>query len=464
MRWIVFGTLVVAAAVVALISFPMAWLGVLALLLVPLLSRADGRLLLYVGGTLTVFQSSAGISAPKVIFFVVAGGIGVFALFNSIRHFREPWARPFRAAMAGAGVIFGLTVLATIVGLLQGVVLSEVIRDGVTYLLIAAAVPVALDAARVMNTRAVRLLTIVVTSVSGASLMLHELTLRGVSNVAVDKLVAPSMMVLSAGVALACVRAFEGRRLKWGWLGFGAALVAFVLASGSREGLVLLAAALPVVGIAFRRRSGVFRLVVGVAGFAAGLGLLVVLAASTVTSSSFLQSRLQASLAVLQGGSLQDASGIIRARATAYALDVWWPNWAVGVGFGHVFPDPNPGGGTADFQVDSSATLLAKFGLIGCALLLVGVLLIVRSGWGRFGSLPRLSEQGVAIGAVAVWFAQLYFGSPTEDRGFSLAVLMIVLLLAARAREDASAEARDLQKPPGILEHPSVAQRGGVVP
>jgi hypothetical protein len=411
-------------------------LGVAAL---PLFARADGRLVLFAGGILTVFQSSVGISAPKVAYFVVAALIAGIATVNSLKHVRQPWGAPLKPALYGSAALLVTIMVASVTGLLNGASLSDVTRDGVTYLIIAAAVPIGLDAAAVLSLRTSSLIVVAVTLIAGSSFMVAILSLRGVSALSVDRLGLPSVMALSVGVAMALVRGLHGRRIRWIWLAFAGVLLAFVLATGSREGLVLLVAATAAVGMAARGRISSFRLVAGALAFVLATAALLIIATATVTSAAFIQNRVQSTLNVIQNGALQDASGVIRAQATRYALDAWQSNWAMGTGFGHVFPDPNPGGGTVDFQLDTPAIYLAKFGIAGCVLLVISIALIMRPALGRLTSnMHRLPEQSIALGAAAVWLAQCYFGAPTEDKGFSLAISMCLLLIGSACRNEAN--------------------------
>lgn len=431
------------AVLVVLLSFVAVWdplylLAVIPLCLLPLVLRPQGRVLMFVLGTFSVFSSSEGVSFAKIAFLAVAILMATISSVRVSRVLNEPWSKPLRSSMLGSGVIVLLIALASSVGVSQGAPVPQILRDSTTYFIIAAAVPIAIDAASVMSLRTVNTAVVLVTAFAGVSFTVAVLSLRGVSNLSVERFGLPSMMALTVGVGLASVRALESGKIQWRWFLFAAFLLGAVLASGSREGLILIVATLGSVAIAIQRRAGISRVIVGWVTLVLALLALLFVASRTITNATFLQTRIEASLNVIQNGTTQDASGFIRARATSIALTDWSPNRLFGVGFGHSFIDPNPGGGTSDFQIDTSAVYLAKFGIIGCVLLAVAIFLIVRPAIGHVFGPDRLPEQTAVLAAAAVWVVQLYFGSPTEDKGFSLAVLMAVLVLGVGSRSRAA--------------------------
>lgn len=426
---VIVSTLAVLQYPATLIVLPLAVLAVL------LMTKPSGRLLIFVAGALFVLQGASGVSAAKMAYFAVAAAIVVIAAFRCGRHLSAQWGGLFRRSFLGSGVLGLVIVTAGVTGLLGGAQISSVIRDGMTYMLIAGGVPVALDAASAFRLKAANRIAVIVTLIAGASFAVTFLALRGVSTLSIDRIGLASMMALSIGVSLGLVRGLAGPKIQWQWLLLAAVLIACVFATGSRTGLVLGAAALGIIGMRAAARVPLHRLVVGALGVTAALVALLWIAVSTVTTPQFLQSRIAATINAFENGSGQDASGVIRARATEYANDAWVQNWAFGSGFGHSFPSPNPGTGVVEFQMDTPMLLLAKFGLFGTVLVAIALILIVSPAVGRMAGVGRIPEQTAAVGASFVWMATLYFGTPTEDKGFSLAVLLAVLLMASSARE-----------------------------
>lgn len=461
MSWIALGVALTAVAVIGSLTNPQVLLVFPALVAFLFMLRSDTRLILFAAGVLFVFQSTDGISAPKVGFFLLVALITVVATVRSLKHLRQPWARHLKLPLLGSALLGFLTAVASVVGLSHGASGAFVLRDGITYLLIACAVPIAIDAGERTSIQFSKTVVVLVTAVAGFSFMVAFLSARGVSNIAITRLGLPTVMALSVGVSMSMVLALSGRRTQWRWLAFAAILVSFVLATGSRGGLVLLAASAGVVGLALTGRVRIYKLVLGAAGVVAAIVALLFFAASTVTSSAFLQTRIQASLNVLNNGSSQDASGSIRRLAAVYAKEAFAETPLLGSGFGHVYPNPSPEGGTVLFQIDTPFVLLAKFGYLGVILLTAALIIALFPAFRRWGD-PRLRiAQSTALGASFVWIAQLYFGAPTEDKGFSLAVLLALTLLTSSFRESHTPDSPEDREQ--IEDNPRVSTSGPAV-
>ncbi|MEQ4518728.1 O-antigen ligase family protein [Pseudarthrobacter sp. B907] len=401
-----------------------------------------GRIAIFAGGALAVFQSSSGASAVKLVYFAAALVVVLIAVIRCGAHMKTEWGALFKPALRGALLLVVLVLIAFTVGtLIMGVPVTEAARDGITYLMIAAAVPLAIDGASTMNRKSVRVVTVIITLLAAVSFAVLFLAARGVSSLSVERIGLASMMALSIGVSMGFVLGLGGRGVKMVWLLYVALLLACVLITGSRGGLILLAALVGVVGASRNARVPASKLFLGLVVCASGIVAALMVAAPNLTSAGFLQSRIDASILVMTEGAGQDTSGYIRARATGFALDAWNRYPILGVGLGHRFPDPTPGGYMVDFQLDTAATFLAKFGLIGTVLLFIALALIATPAFRVHKNLqPRLPEQAMMTGALAVWVATLIFGAPTEDKGFSLAVLMCLLMLASAFRTKPSLE------------------------
>ena len=433
--WLVAGSIAAIILTLAALGTPLYFSIVPIVGCIWFLREPIGRFVVFAGGALFVFGGEAGISAPKALYFIVALFIIGLATFRAANLVRTDWGRPFRSALWGSGVIATAAAVAVLVGLMNGAGISSVVRDGMTYLLILGAVPIAIDTASVMSRQTARWAVVAITLTAGLSFCVSFLAARGVSSLSIQHIGLPSMMALSVGVSLGLVLGLGQRGIRWGWVGLAIALISLVLVTGSRAGLVLLVAIVGVAGTNAAGRVPWHKLVVGAGAIAVSVAGLLVFASGIVTSSAFFESRIQASLNTIQNGAGQDASGIIRARATEFALEAWRQVWLTGQGFGHSYPDPSNGGGVLEFQIDTPAIILAKFGFVGTALLLVGFAFVIKPAFGSLAGTVRIPEQAVASGAAAVWIATTYFGTPTEDKGFSLAILMAILVLATSARE-----------------------------
>lgn len=432
--WVVGAALSTLIIVPVLLQVPeTAW----TLLAIPcwlLIKTPTGRLLLFIAGILLVLGTKAGVSTTKIVFFGMIVLLMAIAAYRVLRDMRShQWVRHLQVMMLGAGMLLLLVLLAFVVGIVQGEPITSVIRDSLTYLLIVAAVPIGLDAASSASPKLAVRITAAVTVVASVSFSLAFLSSRGAATLTLDRLGLPSMMALSVGVALGLVYGMGGPLKRSPWILFAAFPVFCVLVTGGRAGLVLLAAAIGIVGSRRAMRVPLRRMIVGLVALGTATAGALLLASSTILTAGFLDSRIQASITVIQQGRGQDQSGTIRVRAANQALEEWRQHLFFGSGFGHSFPNPSPGGGVVEFQMDTSSLFLAKFGLVGTVLLLVAIFMMIRPAFGSIAG-TRLTAQTIMAGSAAVWVCELYFGAPTEDKGFSIAILLLTILIGTALR------------------------------
>lgn len=435
---LIYGTalLLEVALVVAALGTPVLIPAIpLALVAAVLIGRGWGRLLLYVLGALFVFQSGEDGALLKMAYLAVALVVISIATVRSLRHVDTLWGRPFRTPMFGTAILTTVIAIAMINGLSLGMSPASVVRDATTYILVAGGVPIALDAAAEFRLSAAQRLVVLVTVIAGTSFAVTFLTLRGVSSLTIDRIGLASMMALSIGVSLSLVRGLGQQHVRWMWLLYGGLLIGLVLLTGSRTGLVLFAAFAGVLGLRASGRVPLTRALSGAVGLGAVIAAILWLASVTVTSAEFLLTRVEVALTAISGGASTDASGVMRAQATQYALDIWSDHPAFGWGFGQSYPSPKPGVESVEFQLDTPALFLAKFGVVGTLMIVAAMILIIQPAFAKLPVVGRIPEQTVATGALCVWLTTLIFGATTEDKGFSLAVLLCILLMAASYRE-----------------------------
>lgn len=425
---------------VVMATRPKLGLTALALVLTLVLKSPVGRLSWMLAGAFLVFQSSSGLSQPKVIYLVGLAGCGSVAAVRAVRHVRTSWGRQLRPVALGALVLVVWLVAELVFAVVAGAPVSQVARDGATYALIVLGLLVGFDAASTVSPGHARMITAGSGVAAAVGFSLAWLARRGVSTVGVDQFMLASMAATAPAVALGLVRGSRGRRAQRMWLILPAVILVLVLASGTRTGVVLFAVVAGVIGPAQRGLIPFRRLAI-VAFILAGAVLVSLpLLVSRVATAGFGEQRLTAVVGTLSGGIGQDRSGVIRARAYEYAEQIWLAHPLFGQGLGKVFPNPNPGGGMSDFALDTPLVLLAKFGVIGAALLLVGLALVFAS---LVQSRPRTDGAGaVARGVLAVSLLTLPFGVPTEDKGFALSMALLVMLAGSELR------AHERQSPP----------------
>ncbi|WP_258724173.1 O-antigen ligase family protein [Cellulomonas sp. NS3] len=400
-----------------------------------------GRLTWFVGGAMVVFQTSAGLTMPKVA-YVAGVAVALLLAAPGVARTLRTWGVRFRPGLWGAALLAGwLAVATSIQSLGAGVPVESWARDALTYFLVCAAVVFGIDAASVVSVRAARAVTACVGVVVAYGFATSWIQRRGLAAESGQVLLA-SMVALVVPISLAIVLALAGRGARAQWLALAGGLVGAVLLTGTRTGVVLLAPALGVIGAPSKGRVRASKILVGMAVALGVIAAALFTFGSRITGAGFQQARIRDAVRAFTEGVSQDGSGSIRIRAYEYAEGIFRDSPLLGQGLGVFFPNPNPGGGETSFSLDTPWVLLAKFGLVGAAVLVAALTLIVLPCFRPRGDPPML-EAAVASGSVVGWLAILPFGPPTEDKGFAISIALLLMLVGSAARTTAAATTGD---------------------
>lgn len=437
-QWIwLAGPTVVLVAVLAAMQEPRALLLLPAVALGVLFVRfAALRIIVFIGGALLVFQTSEGITLPKVAYLALVSLAVGLALVRLPRILRAAWGQEMRLAVIGSGLLAAWVILVTLPYsvAVEGVPVSAWARDAITYLLISAGVLIAIEAAATSSLKQVRILALGTGSVVAIGFSARWVGLRGFGGAEASQTLLASFVGVAFPLALAFALALVGPRIRPLYAFLGVFFLVALLVTGTRTAAVFGVVFLGLVGSHRKLRAGVFRVVAGVGSAALAVVLLLPLAGATFSSEQFISQRFDAGVQALTGGLTQDRSGAIRARAYEFAADIWRDHVLMGQGLGRVFPDPSVAGFTTSFSLDTPLSYPAKFGLIG-TIVLVGCLALVARALLRRGAHGYTVESTAFRGTVVVVLALLPFGAPTEDKGFALTVALAVLCVAVAKRE-----------------------------
>lgn len=430
-------TVVIVAATIVNAAAALAVPAAVALVLVVRYSWA--RAAFFMLGAFLVFQTSAGLSAPKIFYFSVVALSVLVSLGRLRRLAHDPVLRALRPAyFGGLGIIVWqlVLVLPYSVGV-RGVSVENWLRDGATYVLIGCAVIIALDAVGSTSRSLARGLVVMVGVIAAYSFATRWISARGLVETANNDdgaTLLSSVTALTLAVGLAFALALADGRLRWRWLVLGVLFVLAILVTGTRSGVVFGLVLVGIVGVSSKRRAP-YRLVLAGAGVAvAAVAVAVPLSAMFFNNAEFLTQRLASIWTTVQNGVQSDQSGAIRSRAYEYCLQVWHQNLLFGRGEGWPFVNPTTGVLGTDFSVDSPLVYLAKFGIIGCLVLgtfLVCVLVpLIRRGHG----FDYAVENTAVRGCVAILIGFIPFGATLEDKGFSITIALAVLLVGSALR------------------------------
>lgn len=396
------------------------------------------RVIFFTIGALFVFQTGDALSPAKLAYFAGA----TFSLGAAIIHLHRTadWelVQHFRPALIGAGVLaawmLGPSLLYSLA--VQGISLQAWARDGLTALLICYAVVIGVDASAHFSRRYARLLLMSIGLLSAFGFGAAWLNKRGFgdpTDPSSGQFLLASIAAPAIPLAFALVMAFSGRGIKLLWLTAGSFIFLSVIVTGTRAGFVLALAVLGIIGAQRKARVPVMKASIGAVVAGSLIALAIPIVGAAFTSTTFLQQRISSIFGVLERGLLVDQSGVIRQRATGYALQIWEDNPLMGQGVGATFTNPNPNAVTSFYTLDTFLTYPAKHGLLGTVVLVVCLILIFKPLVGRVED-QWVAEATAVRGAVIVWLALLPFGPTTEDKGFAISVAVAFVAVGAAYR------------------------------
>lgn len=402
------------------------------------------RLAVVVVGGLLVLQSSARVDVPKLIYLAAAG----IALGGAVYSVVTGWdriGRPYRRLLV-VDVLFIFVLGASFpVAALNHTPALDWFRDVLGYALFAAVPILAYDAGASSGRRFMTILLVVAGVLASLSWALVWLDRRGLADLPLDRLLLPAGHLAIALYALSLAAAMASRNRPYAWAALAGAILGMLLATGTRSSLLLLAAPLAMAVLVRPRAISHTLRVIGLhllTALVVFIGTDVVLQAAPV-----LAPRPGASVeagAPDAGERIESIENLatnpgsdpsVKERVAQYgaALGLFISSPMIGVGPGHEIVWTDVSGSPRDeFTADTPLVLPAKFGLIGTALVAllfaayVSVVahLVRRGGWA--------AEPLALVGFAAYAAVSLPLGMPIEEKGFSLA-LMVLLGLALSA-------------------------------
>jgi O-antigen ligase len=272
----------------------------------------------------------------------------------------------------------------------------------------------------------------VVAGLLGAASMAVDLAAtRGIFALPLDRLALDRFLLPACLFAYACAQALRANRSRldrYAWALLASALIGLILLSGSRVGLLLLAAPAAMLLAAGGLRGVGRGLVFAVVGVVF-VGLLFEIGKDLGLATDLVKDRLASTEAALRSPqsdySLADRFAQVRVSWRAFADSPFW-----GVGPGHMFAwDTGYGVFRQAFTIDASTSTLAKFGAVGAAGIVAFFLLLARLI--RATALPV--ERAAFLGVAVVAIAYLALSNPFEDKGFGFGLLFLLALALRRA-------------------------------
>jgi hypothetical protein len=399
-------------------------------------------------------QSSQTLDATKIAYLVgtVLCLLGALAALWAARRTQAlrltgPW-------IAASAALAALVVLSFLVARAQGTPLTDWVRDVAAYALFAAVPIFALDGQASTSHKLLVGLLVVAGLLGGLSWAVEWLGRRHILELPLARLVFPSGQLPGMLYLFAMATALTTRQRRAVWVMLAGVILGLFLLTGTRASLLLLVGPLAMTALAGRARFGssvrsiashaavAFAIVLA---FQLALALPVVLGVGRTPGEPGSSGVPAPSVPNVLGdryGSLPGVVGNLGSDASykervaqyqaAWALFVSSP--VVGVGPGHSINWVDISGyRRTGFTADTPLVMPAKFGLLGILVFLAAAAaysLTTRT------ALRRYRGSGITLTLVGygVWMIfSLPLGFPIEDKGASLALMLLLALAFAQS-------------------------------
>ncbi|MFZ4810218.1 MAG: hypothetical protein ACOYL9_02630 [Ilumatobacteraceae bacterium] len=389
-------------------------LAAVAILPFPLMRSPKFRLWCVVFGAILVFQSSDGVSAPKLA-YLGALGLSVALALPERQH---------DLVRVSGGVAFVLGTLG-VMAVVNGIDPLSVIRDSSNYFLLLAAAPLAFHFGRWIPVDSIRRTTLAVGFAGTYAFVAQWIVNRGLGSIPAPGV--PSTALIGLALAMCCAIALEGRRAGWWWSG-ATAIVILGLLTGTRNMLLLVVIPLSfLVQVARRsptaRRKARRALRSALIGVPIMIAVLVPLAqAGGVDTTAAFERIASVTSSTSSKGSGQSLAE--RNNQQAVAVAAFLDDPFLGSGPGTLWRWPRYNGSIAyGYTMDTSVVVLAKWGLVGAVPM--AVLLVA---WWRFLRAGRREPtlwSSVATALVPFLLLQSVLNTIIEDRGLPLCLVLL---------------------------------------
>jgi uncharacterized membrane protein len=407
------------------------------ILSLPLLLSSKVRIIFLVFGTLTVFGPPELTTAKLVFFFGTM--VALLGAFHRSRELAKTPAysdlRPLLHASFGLALVVALSFA---VAQFHGVSQEDWLKNVAPYALLAFTPLFAFDAQQAFTVRALRRFVVLAGLEACAVFTLRWYGRRDIQSDLTGGIGVPSVLLSGALFAFALAVALDGTKGRWRWLALSILAFALMVSSGTRLSGVLLAAP---VAIVFGSRRYLTRRAVRLAIALPIVALLVTFGAHSVlkASNANFEAVSQRLLVLRQTGSTSDESYYDRLNQikSAWALFTSEPVLGVGPGHGITWRDVH-GREFDNPYVDPPAGFLPDFGLVGLAAvtyLVVAFVSVLQRLRRRAGQRTTAQLGLIGFGAIVVAYSVLQV--PFEDKGLSVALLLLLALATREAAERA---------------------------
>lgn len=427
----VLGAVLLGASVALSMSFVVGVFGATVLVLLLWVGPLT-RTVIVVAGGLTLLQLSPGLSIEKFAYLatlVVATLLAGASIASRWSAAKNIGSVPILCAAGGVAAIVALSVL---IALHSGITIQGWALDIPAYGMLAVAVVLGLDLAlsghQPRDIASALVLTGLVAAIGYA---IFWTRLRGLTGFDISRFVLPTQFLPAAAFCLTLAYVFDGRRTYWMAL-LTTVLVLALVASGTRIFILLVVPVIVTVAVARGRRRLriVSLLAVAVITFVLAVNIVSNTAAAGYVNLDALQARLAGIIPLLTSPDLTtDPSIYLRHLQTNALQQAWSQSPLFGVGPGGLYSYSSTVG---ERPVDSPLAILARFGVIGAAVIAVLFATLFASRLRRGAHWVPATALLAFISLIAAWSL---VSSPLDDKGVALGLIPLIGLCGVWRKE-----------------------------
>lgn len=445
-------------------------IGALALVALISVTSSSARFVLVLAGGLVVFGSSDRLDGSKLAYLVWVVVCAVIALGALDRNRGLNSSVDIRPLLFGSAAIFGAVALSFAVASMANIPVAASLRDAAPYGLLAIAPLLGADGARSRLGKHIDVLIVAVGIASSVGFAVQFLGRRGIVELPFGTLGFASvhLAALAFAVAMAAILSRQPRRLLWAVV--AAAVLTLLLMTGTRSALVLLIGPAAMVVANGQRLTRAVRLAGGMIAVSLGILIAALVAAQLAWFDLAAVIARFGSLANLGSNPMTDPSYLERSASVTAVIAAFSSSPLFGVGLGYEYQWIRFGGtSVSGFTIDTGLDLIAKFGMVGLALLGIGTFVPVRLLWRIRAHLPENIRLSI-VGFAAISIGTIPLGNPFSDKGFGLGAALVVAWILASQRDRAVSIVRRADDPrlarqglprSGVR---SLARKGGTFP
>ena len=398
----------------------------------PLLVSGQARTAFVVFGGLAVLQSSEGLGLIKIA-YLFGFALALVGALNNLRQLEATPAYRLLRPLMGLSLLFAAMVALSLgVAIAYGTPVTAWLRDAAPYFFFASVPIFALDLRASASTRLVVAMFVIAGVLASLSYTIEWLDRRNLADLPFGTFALPSSGLRSAIFIYALCGVLLSRGPRTGWTVLSALVLSWAwIIAGRIDTLALPLIALVVGAFAVKRDRQIVRptlRLLTIGGLALLFALVFIL--SMVRFSDYNTSILTSRLEPVAPASIgTDWSYQERSVQTRLAWQTFISKPILGTGPGHNFAwDDSQGRPRVSFQVDTSLSVLAKFGIVGFTLILalaITFMLFLRNA-ARGSGITVAQTALVSYAVLALLISP--FAVPLEDKGFSFGLLFLLAL------------------------------------